>query len=392
VFNKEITRVDSARTLTDPVERKFFFSLGYTALLALPIHTTSGQIGVVSCGHSSGPRPWREEEVELLQAVADQLAIAIDQAELLHQSRLAAATAQQQATQLSRALHELKQAQAQLVQSEKMSSLGQLIAGVAHEINNPVSFIYGNLTPIEEYAQDLLNLVHLYQHYYPQPVPEIQAEIETVDLDFIQQDLPKILQSIELGTNRISQIVLSLRNFSRHDEAEMKWVDIHEGLDNTLLILDHRLRSKHPEVPNIQVIKDYGKLPLVQCYPGQLNQVFMNVLSNAIDAIEEEYEQLAPSELKHHPGVIWICTEVFANSNQAVVLIGDNGKGMTQDVQRRIFDPFYTTKPVGSGTGLGMSISYNIAVEKHAGQLECISAPELGTVFLISVPIRQPAQ
>lgn len=390
VFNKEITRVDSARTLTDPVERKFFFSLGYTALLALPIHTTSGQIGVVSCGHSSGPRPWREEEVELLQAVADQLAIAIDQAQLLHQSRLAAATAQQQATQLAQALHKLKQTQAHLVQSEKMSSLGQLIAGVAHEINNPVSFIYGNLTPIDEYTQDLLNLIHLYQNYYPQPVPEIQEDIEAIDLDFIKQDLPKILKSIEIGTNRISQIVLSLRNFSRLDEAEMKWVDIHEGLDNTLLILDHRLRSKHPELPDIQVIKDYGTLPLVQCYPGQLNQVFMNVLSNAIDAIEEEYQELSPSELKHHSGIIWICTEVLAHCNQAIVLIGDNGKGMTQEVQRRIFDPFYTTKPVGSGTGLGMSISYNIAVEKHAGQLECISAPDLGTVFLISVPICQP--
>jgi PAS domain S-box-containing protein len=392
VFNKEITRVDNARSLTDPTERKFFFSVGYTAMLALPIHTTSGEIGVVSCGHSTGPRPWREEEVELLEAVADQIAIAIDQAELLDQSRTAAVAAQNQATQLEQALRDLQQAQAQLVQSEKMSSLGQLIAGVAHEINNPVNFIYGNLTYFNEYAEDLLNLVQVYQKYYPYPAGEIQAAIEAIDLDFIREDLPKILSSMKMGADRIRQLVLSFRNFSRVDEAEMKWVDIHEGLDNTLLILSHRLRAKHPEVSDIQVIKDYGNLPTVQCYPGQLNQVFMNILTNAIEAIEEYNKGRSPETIKNHPSTIWICTEVLVDSNQVLILISDNGPGMTQEVQRRVFDPFFTTKPVGSGTGLGMSISYQIVVEKHGGQLECISAPCQGTVFLISLPIQQSSQ
>jgi PAS domain S-box-containing protein len=389
VFNKEITRVDNARCLTDPVEQRFFFSVGYTALLALPIHTTSGAIGVVSCGHSTGSRPWRDSEVELLQAVADQIAIAIDQAELLNQSRTAAITATEQATQIEQALRELQQAQAQLVQSEKMSSLGQMVAGVAHEINNPMSFIHGNLTYVNEYTQDLLRLIQLYQEYYPQPDVEIQAETEAIELDFIKEDLPKILSSMKMGAERISQIVLNLRNFSRLDEADMKWVDIHEGLDNTLLILAHRLKAKQPAALGIQIIKDYGDLPDVQCYPGQLNQVFMNILTNAIDAIESDYTERSPEDFNNRPGIIWICTEVLADGKQVIIMIGDNGPGMTQEVQQKIFDPFFTTKPVGQGTGLGMSISYQIVVEKHGGQLECISAPNQGSVLVISLPISQ---
>jgi len=388
ILNKQITRVDSARTLTDPIERKFFFSVGYTALLSLPIHTQYGEIGAVSCGHSSGPRPWREEEVELLQAVADQIAIAIDQAQLLHQSHIAAQTAQEQATQLEQTVRELQHAQAQLVQSEKMSGLGQLVAGIAHEINNPINFIYGNLTHVNQYAEDLLNLIQLYQKYYPNPAPEIQSTAESIDLDFIDEDLCKILASMRIGVDRIRNIVLSLRNFSRLDEAEMKWVNIHEGLDNTLMILAHRLKAKYPECPDIQIIKDYGNLPKVQCYAGQLNQVFMNILTNAIDAIDEYNKTHSLEKIKNHPGTIWICTQVL-EPNQVIILIGDNGLGMTQEVSNRLFDPFFTTKPVGSGTGLGMSISYKIIVEKHGGHLQCISAPDQGAAFLIQIPIQQ---
>jgi signal transduction histidine kinase len=387
VFKKEIARVDNVRCLTDLTEQKFFFSLGYTALLALPIHTTSGQIGVVTCGHSGGPRPWREEEVELLQAVADQLAIAIDQAELYKQSRASEAAATEQATKLAQALHELQQAQAQLVQSEKMSSLGQLVAGVAHEINNPVSFIYGNLTHVNTYAQDLFDLIELYQESYPQPGNAIQSLIEEIELDFIKEDLPKILASMKMGADRITQIVHSLRRFSRLDEAEMKWADLHEGLDSTLLILSHSLSAKSPR-PRIEVIREYGDLPMVQCYPGQLNQVFMNILSNAIDAIDDYNKERSPEDIKNHPSMIRIRTEVSNNEN-AIVRIIDNGSGMTEEVCHRLFEPFFTTKPVGQGTGLGLSISYKIVVEKHHGQLQCFSAQSQGTEFVISIPIQQ---
>ena len=393
VLDKQITRVDNARALKDRVEQRFFFSLGYTALLALPIHTKSGEIGVVSCGHSSGPRPWRDSEVKLLQAVADQIAIAIDQAELYKQSHIAAQTAQEQATQLEQALHELQHTQAQLIQSEKMSSLGQLVAGITHEINNPINFIYGNLTHFNQYAEDLLKLVQLYQEYYPNPEETILNSAAEIEIDFIKEDLPKVLSSMKSGIDRVSQIMLSLRNFSRLDEAEMKWVDIHEGLDNTLLILSHRLKAplfaKEGEYSGIQVFRDYGNLPQVLCYAGQLNQVFMNILTNAIEAIDEYTKEQSVEKMRNPRGTILISTEVLKN-NQVVILISDNGIGMTQEVSHRLFDPFFTTKPVGSGTGLGLSISYQIVVEKHGGQLQCVSAPGQGAAFLIQISKQPP--
>jgi PAS domain S-box-containing protein len=275
--------------------------------------------------------------------------------------------------QLEHTLRELQQTQAQLIQTEKMSSLGQLVAGVAHEINNPVNFIYGNLIHTHEYVKDLLNLVQLYQENYPEPVSIIQEEISAIDLDFLEQDLPKMVSSMKIGAERIREIVLSLRNFSRLDEAEKKAVDIHEGLDNTLLLLQNRLKAK-PEYPGILVIKEYNNLPLVECYAGQLNQVFMNILTNAIDALDELNHKRSLEEIKNHPSSIRIRTELL-NSDQVMILIADNGPGMTESVRSRLFDPFFTTKPVGQGTGLGMSISYSIVVEKHGGQLQCFSAP-----------------
>jgi signal transduction histidine kinase len=327
--------------------------------------------------------------VELLSAVATQLSIAIDQAQLLSQSRIAVAKAQAQATKLEQTLQGIQQTQAQLIQSEKMSSLGLLVAGIAHEINNPINFISGNLVHASEYAHDLLNLVQLYAKHYPQPVAEIQAQEAKIDLDFIQEDLPKIIYSMKTGAERIRQIVVLLRNFSRLDEAEKKWVNIHEGIDNTLRILSHRLSPKSPDSPGIQVIKDYGNLPSVQCYAGQLNQVFMNILTNAIDAIDGYQQQQSLEESKNYSGTILISTLLF-QSDYVIIMIGDNGLGMKPEVSHKVFDLFYTTKPVGSATGLGMSISYKIIVEQHRGELQCISAPGKGTAFLIQIPIQQP--
>ncbi|MEW6499297.1 MAG: ATP-binding protein, partial [Cyanobacteriota bacterium] len=283
--------------------------------------------------------------------------------------------------QLEQALRELKRTQSQLFQSEKMSSLGQLVAGVAHEINNPVSFIYGNLSHATEYVEDLFNLLKLYAKHYPQPVPEIQEETEAIALEFLIEDLPKLLASMKVGAERIREIVQSLRSFSRSDQPEMKRVDIHEGIDSTLNILRHRLKAIAGR-PAILVVKDYGNLPKVECYAGQLNQVFMNILVNAIDAVET-YQQ-------DRGGIITIRTEVLEGNSHVRIRIEDNGSGMTKDVQARIFDSFFTTKPIGKGTGLGLSISYQIVVEKHGGQLKCISsAPGEGTEFLIEIPIRQ---
>ncbi|MFB2891551.1 ATP-binding protein [Aerosakkonemataceae cyanobacterium BLCC-F50] len=297
--------------------------------------------------------------------------------------RKSEARLRQQAQQLQQTLQELQQTQAQLVQTEKMSSLGQLVAGVAHEINNPVNFIYGNINYAREYIQDLLNLLELYQKHYLTPASEIQDLTEEIELDFLKEDLPKLLCSMKVGTDRIHKIVLALRNFSRMDEAEVKEVDIHEGIDSTLMILQNRLKERSGH-PGITVIKEYGDLPLIECYAGQLNQVFMNILSNAIDALESvDYD-----ELLAEPLTIRICTK-RAGSDRILIQITDNGPGMSETVKKRLFDPFFTTKPVGKGTGLGMSISYQIITEKHLGSLQCNSVLGQGAEFLIEIPIRQ---
>ncbi|MDJ0554898.1 MAG: PAS domain S-box protein [Microcoleaceae cyanobacterium MO_207.B10] len=288
----------------------------------------------------------------------------------------------ERALQLEKTLKELQNTQAQLVQAEKMSSLGQMVAGIAHEINNPISFIYGNILHTNNYIRDILKLVQLYRQHYPEPVPEIKDFAEDSEVDFLIEDLPKILESMNMGANRIRELVLSLRNFSRLDESEMKKVDIHSGIDSTLLILQHRLKSTGKK-PETTIIKEYGNLPKIECYVSQLNQVFMNLIANAIDALDGQ----------EIPGVINIKTEVKTELTEQVtrdfvmISIYDNGPGINESVQKRMFDPFFTTKPVGKGTGLGLSISHQIVVEKHQGELRCRSNKNGGTVFEILIPI-----
>ncbi|MCU0542030.1 MAG: response regulator [Oscillatoriaceae cyanobacterium Prado104] len=284
---------------------------------------------------------------------------------------------QRQAENLELTLRKLKRTQAQLIQSEKMSSIGNLVAGVAHEINNPVNFIHANLTPATEYFQDLLYLVNLYQQHFPDPPTEIQGKIESINLDFLQQDLLKLLNSMRRGTDRIQRIVMSLRKFACHDEAEFKRTDIHQGIDSTLVVLQNRLRvtAEHPE---ITVIKDCGQLPKISCYPGLLNQVFMHLLNNAIDSIH--------TQCRDDRGQIKIKTTVLKD-NKIAIEISDNGLGVPEELQSKLFDPFFTTKTVGKGTGLGLFISYQIIVERHEGNLYYNSQFGQGAEFIIELPI-----
>ncbi|MEH2014236.1 hybrid sensor histidine kinase/response regulator [Nostoc sp.] len=289
-------------------------------------------------------------------------------------------------TALSRALKDLQESQLQLVQTEKMSALGQLVAGVAHEINNPVGFIHGNLRHASVYFQDMINLIDLYQLHYPNPVPEIQEEIAAIDLKYMLSDLPNLISSMKEGVQRIRNISTSLRTFSRADSDRKVSCNIHDGIDSTIMILKYRLKASEDR-PDIQVIRDYDNLPELECFLGQLNQVFMNLLANAIDALEESNVGRTYIEIEANPNQVLIQTTLNENKNHILIRIKDNGMGMSADVQQKIFDHLFTTKPVGQGTGLGLSIARQIVVEKHGGTLEVNSAIGQGSEFIIKLPI-----
>ncbi|QLE58572.1 ATP-binding sensor histidine kinase [Nostoc sp. TCL26-01] len=361
------------------------------SLMCTSIINQGKLIGLVYLENNLTVGAFTADRIQILKILSSQAAISIENAKLYAnlEEKIEERTRElnEKNVRLKQTLAELKLTQTQLIQTEKMSSLGQMVAGIAHEINNPVSFIHGNLGHIDNYTQDLVGLINIYQDIYPELAPEIAEFLEDIDIDFIKEDMPKILSSMKVGTQRIREIVLTLRNFSRLDEADMKPVNIHEGIESTLLILQSRLQVK-PSKPAIEIIKNYGNLPKVECYAGQLNQVFMNILNNAIDAVEKLHQDRNTQATNNNSSAIAIRTQVV-NPDFVAIAIKDNGVGMSDSVKQRIFDPFFTTKPIGQGTGLGLSITYQIIVDKHHGTIECISQPGEGAEFIIQIPCHQ---
>lgn len=307
---------------------------------------------------------------------------------LIHDLKDSEQALAQKSDALASALKELQSMQSQLVKSEKMSALGVLVAGIAHEINNPINFIHGNVEYASNYVTDLLEFLALYQQEHPDYSPKVADKAAEIDIEFVTQDLPKLLLSIKTGCDRIRSIVLGLRIFSRLDQAEFRFANLHECLDSTLMILQHRMKAVGHH-PGIQVIKEYGDLPEVECFPGQLNQVFMNILANAIDALHQGHSDTSADHPPTEPPTIRIQT-ALSPAEQVTIRITDNGPGISESTSTQLFEPFFTTKPVGKGTGLGLSISYQIIVEHHHGQLFCNSAPGQGATFVIEIPLRQP--
>jgi two-component system NtrC family sensor kinase len=384
VVNLKGLRIDDLETFEDNLElRSLLETFGHRSVLLLPFKTESGEIGTLSCTNDTEAHHWETRDLAILNAVCDRLSIAISQAALYQKSRDAERHARARSEDLTEALRKLQAAQSQLVQAEKMSSLGQLVAGVAHEINNPTSFIYGNVTHATQYTQDLFKLIALYEQHYPEPAAEILTCRDEIELEYLIDDLPQLLHSMEIGAERIADIVKSLRTFSRLDESARKRVDLHANIDATLTILQSRLRATadHPE---ITIVRQYGDLPPINCYIGPLNQVFMNLIANAIDAIESQLSRDRSLGKTDTTGQIEIATSI--DSDCVTITVTDNGGGIPDHVRERIFDPFYTTKQIGKGTGLGLSICYQIVVDRHNGQLSCHSTPDIGTTFTITFP------
>ncbi|MBE9052867.1 AAA family ATPase [Nostocales cyanobacterium LEGE 11386] len=397
--NLEIFVTDDTKNVRFLAGDRYIIREQPKSLLCIPMIKKGKLLGILYLENHLTIGAFTRDRVEVLKLLTTQAAISLENATLYkhliqanqqleeYNSSLEEKVGQrtqelnEKNQSLQQALSALQSTQTQLIQSEKMSSLGQMVAGIAHEINNPINFIHGNISHTSEYVQDLLDLIAIYQQEYSHHSDLVRKKASEIDLDFLAADLPKILNSMKLGSSRIRNIVLGLRNFSRLDESEMKPVDIHEGIDNTLMILEHRLKGKN-DIPEIEVIKEYAQLPQVSCYAGQINQVFMNILSNAIDALEEP---LTNKKITDKP-IIRVRTDLV-HKDRIRIRIADNGIGMTETVQQKIFDPFFSTKPVGSGKGLGLSISYQVVVDKHKGHLTCYSTLGKGTEFIIEIPL-----
>jgi signal transduction histidine kinase len=341
------------------------------SILCLPILNQSQLVGILYLSNQAAKNVFTSDRLLVLNFLCAQAAISLENARLYQQARTYA--------------QQLEQSQLQIVQSEKMASLGNLVAGVAHEINNPISFLNGSIQNLQDSFQDLIGHLELYQQHYPNPESSITDNAEEIDLDFLSEDLPALLKSMQLATDRIKGISNSLRTFSRADTEYKIQANLHEGIDSTLLILKYRLKANEHR-PAVEVIQDYGDIPAIDCFPGQLNQVFMNLLANAIDMFDELAQGQSFEELTAHPQVITICTRQVDDHVQ--ITIQDNGKGMNEALQAKIFDPTFTTKAVGKGTGLGLAIARQIVVEKHGGSLTVRSELGQGSQFLMSLPIR----
>ncbi|MUH01085.1 response regulator [Scytonema sp. UIC 10036] len=376
VMMPEMDGFETCRQLKASVETKDIPVIFMTALSDTASKVEGFQVGAVDYI----TKPFQQEEV--LSRVKLHLKLH-NLAEKLEQKN---ALLEQKVAEVTQAYDELEKIQIQLIQNEKLSSLGQMITGIAREIDNPVNFIYGNIIYASEYTQDILNLLHLYQEEYPYPNPRIQAKMETIDIDFVQNDIFKLFNSITSGAQRIQEIIKSMRNFSPIDEANIKAVNIHEGIDSAIAILNYRLKATHRR-PSIRIVKEYGELPHIECWAGQLNQVFMNLLTNAIDALEEYNQHRSFQQIEQQPNQIKIRT-TMRGDNKVAIHIADNGLGICEETKAKLFARFFTTKPDGRN-GLGLSISHEIVMKKHGGNLYCQSTPGQGTEFIIEIPIKQ---